>query len=62
MNIKNLLKIKHSHNNIIVFKIIYNINLKIYTDDNIFTEINKLNFNWIKNAENKEKKQIHKTA
>ena len=42
---KNLLRIKHLYNNIIISKIIYNIDLKIYTDNNIFTEINKLNFN-----------------
>ena len=56
MNIKNLLKIKYLYNNIIILKIIYNMNLKIYIDNNIFIKINELNFNWIKNVKNKEKK------
>ena len=56
MNIKNLLRIKHLYNNIIILKIIYNINLEIYIDNNIFTEINKLNFNWVKDIKNKKKK------
>ena len=42
---KNLLKVKYLYNNIIIFKIIYNINLKIYINNNIFIKINKLNFN-----------------
>ena len=54
MNIKNLLKIKCLYNNIIVLKIIYNINLKIYINNNIFIEINKLNFNWIKDTKKKK--------
>ena len=45
LNTENLLKIKHLYNNIIIFKIVYNINLKIYINNNIFIKINKLNFN-----------------
>ena len=46
----------------IIFKIVYNIDLKVYINDNVFIKINKLNFNWAEDVENKEKKQIYKTA
>ena len=44
-NTENLLRIKYLHDSIIIPKIIHNIDSEAYTDDSIFTEINKLNFN-----------------